>query len=287
MTADRRLAVADGVELYARDWGLAPGNARVPFLLVHGLASNCRLWDGVAARLFELGHPVVAVDLRGHGQSDKPGHGYDFATLVADLVGVLDHLEWQRAVVAGQSMGGNLVLELAASAPARVVGAAGVDGGAIDLGRRWPVWEECAEAMAPPRIEGTPLRQFEDGVRRAHPDWSDEGVEAFLANFEVRPDGTIRPWLAFDRHMQVLRALWLHRPLAALARVACPVLLVMADTGDAWVDAKREEAERARAARAGVEVEWLSPADHDAHVQRPREVADLLHDRLGREVAGS
>lgn len=286
MTVERRLAV-DDVSLYARDRGVAGVEAGVPCLLVHGLASNCRLWDGVAARLSELGHPVVAVDLRGHGQSDKPETGYDFATLARDLVAVLDALEWQRAVVAGQSMGGNLVLELAAVAPARVVGVAGVDGGAIDLQERWPVWEEGAAALAPPTLEGMPRSEVEAHLRRTHPDWSEEGIEAFLANFETLPDGTIRPWLTFGRHMLLLRSMWEQRPLATLARVAVPVLLVMADTRDASVETKREEAERARAARRQVDVEWFSPADHDLHVQRPRDVADLLHDRLGRGGAAS
>lgn len=287
MTTERRLEVAEGVSLHAQDWGLPAEDAGLPFLLVHGLASNCRMWDGVAARLFELGHPVVAVDLRGHGQSGKPDTGYDFATLAADLLAVLDGLEWQRAVVAGQSMGGNVVLELAALAPARVVGVAGVDGGAIDLQRRWLAWEDCATALAPPKIEGTPRDRFEARLRQGHPDWPDEGIEGFLANFETRPDGTIRPLLTFERHMLLLRALWEHRPVVTLARVACPVLLVMADTGDAWAEANREVVELARAAAPDLQVEWFSPADHDLHAQRPREVADLLHDRLGRGGAGS
>ena len=283
---DRRLVVDDGVSLRIRDWHVAGEQRGLPFLLVPGLASNCRLWDGVAARLCDVGRRVVAVDLRGHGRSDKPDEGYDFSTLTADLVAVLDALEWQRALVAGQSMGGNLALELAATAPARVAGAAGVDGGAIDLQRRWPLWEECAAALAPPRLEGTPRSDIEAHVRQAHPDWSDDGIAAFLANFETRADGTVRPWLTFDRHMRLLRAMWEQRPAVTLARVAAPVLLVMADTGEDWMPTKREEVELARAAGTRVRVEWFSPADHDLHVQRPGEVAQLLHEHLEREGGG-
>ena len=284
---DRRFEVDDGVSLHVRDHGVPGDDVGIPFLCVHGLASNCRMWDGVAARLVERGHPVVAVDLRGHGQSDKPEGGYDFATMAADLLALLDALAWQRAVLAGQSMGGNLVLELAALAPARVVGVAGVDGGAIDLQHRWRVWDEAAAALAPPRLEGTPRTELLGQLRRAHPDWSEVACEAFLANFETRPDGTIRPRLTFERHMRLLRATWEQRPLVTLAKVAAPVLLVVADTGDDGVATKRDEAERARAAGVDVAVEWFSPADHDVHVQRPRQVADLLHERLGRSRPGS
>ena len=63
-----------------------------PCLLVHGLASNCRTWESVAERLHAFGHPVAAVDQRGHGRSDKPPEGYDYATLCRDLLLVLDAL---------------------------------------------------------------------------------------------------------------------------------------------------------------------------------------------------
>ena len=79
--------------------------ARRPFLLVHGLSSNARIWDGVAARLAAAGHPVVAVDQRGHGRSAKPHHGYRIARLARDAQELLDHLAIERADVLGWSMG--------------------------------------------------------------------------------------------------------------------------------------------------------------------------------------
>ena len=91
--------------------GDAPG--ATPFVLVHGLASNARLWDGTAAALAAAGHTVAAVDLRGHGQSSKPDHGYDFATLVDDLVALITSLGLHRPLVVGQSWGGMLAMDWA------------------------------------------------------------------------------------------------------------------------------------------------------------------------------
>ncbi|MCY7373317.1 MAG: alpha/beta fold hydrolase, partial [Spirochaetaceae bacterium] len=62
--------------------GSGPGR---PFLLVHGLASNARLWDGVAVLLLEAGHEVVAVDLRGHGRSEQVEDGYTTDQAADDL----------------------------------------------------------------------------------------------------------------------------------------------------------------------------------------------------------
>src|SRR5436305_1116006 len=60
---DERVRVADSVYLHVRRW---PGDKR-PFLLVHGLSSNARLWDQVARDLSAAGYPVHAVDLRPPG----------------------------------------------------------------------------------------------------------------------------------------------------------------------------------------------------------------------------
>ncbi len=245
------VVVADGVALHADRWD---GGDRVPFLLVHGLASNCRTWDGVAARLVELGHPVASVDLRGHGRSDKPDHGYDFATLCRDLLVVLDALGYDRPVLAGQSTGGNLAVDLAARAPERLAGIAGVDGGAFEMQRRWPEWGACMTALAPPKLAGSPARVVEDRLRAAHPDWPEWGIESTMANFEHLPDGAIRPRLQLDHHLRILRALWEHTPSAIVPTLSNPVLLVLAEADDGWMDHRRTMADAIATAAPKVRV---------------------------------
>lgn len=274
MKAGARVWVGRGVTLEADIW---EGGGGVPFLLVHGLASNRRTWEGVAARLHDLGHPVATVDLRGHGRSDKPDEGYDFETLGEDLVKVLDAVGYPSAVLGGQSTGGNVVVDLAARRPDRVAGVAGVDGGALEVSRRWPHWEDCKAALAPPPLSGSPAGAVEAMLRRAYPTWSDWGVEATMANLERLPDGTVRPWLTLDRHLRILRSLWEHHPSTVIPSLDVAVLLVMADTGDGWAIEKRATAAELTAAAPQVRVEWFSPGDHDLHVQHPTELADLLH----------
>ena len=266
-----RVQVDEGVALECDVWA---GGAGIPFLLVHGLSSNRRLWEASAARLHELGHPVATVDLRGHGRSDKPDHGYDFTTMGSDLLKVLDAAGFDAAVLAGQSTGGNIVVDLAARVPERAAGVAGIDGGALELSRQFPEWDACREALSPPALVGTPAGRLEGWIRHGHPGWSDWAIEATMANFEHWPDGTVRPWLSLDNHLRVLRSLWEHRPSIVIPKLDVPVLLVMADTGDEWAQQKRAVVEEL----AGqVQVEWFSPGDHDLHAQHPVELADLLH----------
>ncbi len=268
-----RVEVDEGIALEVDTWDGAGG---VPFLLVHGLASNRRLWDGVAGRLVELGHPVASVDMRGHGHSDKPDHGYDFATMGGDLVKVLDAVGFHEAVLVGQSTGGNIVVDLAARVPERVRGVAGIDGGALELSRQWPEWERCQAALTPPPLAGTPGQAIETMFRRFHAGWADWAIDASMANFEHLPDGTVRPWLSLDNHLRILRSLWEHHPSAIIPELDVSVLLVMADTGDDWAAQKRAIGDEL-AGSPRVRVEWFSPGDHDLHLQHPVELANLLH----------
>jgi pimeloyl-ACP methyl ester carboxylesterase len=270
-----KVDVDEGVALEGDVWA---GGAGTPFLLVHGLSSNRRTWERVAARLHALGHPVASVDLRGHGRSDKPDAGYDFATMGDDLLRVLDAAGFETAVLVGQSTGGNIVVDLAARAPERVAGVVGIDGGALELSRQWPDWDRCQQALAPPPLSGTPASAIESRIRRGHPSWSDWGIEVTMANLEKLPDGTVRPWLTVDRHLLILRALWEHWPSAVIPNLDVDVLLVMAGTGDEWEKEKREVADELATAAPRLRVEWISPGDHDLHVQYPVELADLLHD---------
>ena len=289
----RWIPVADGVDLAADVWlpeaptgGAPPPVGRptaeaptgAPFLLVHGLASNARMWDGVAAGLASAGHEAVTVDLRGHGRSSKPDGPYDVPTVADDLAVLIEKLGLDRPIAAGQSWGGNVVLELAARHPGAVRGIVCVDGGWFEPSRDFADWDACRAALAPPRLAGRRLAEVEGFVRATHPDWPESGIEGVLANFEVLPDGTVAPWLTYDRHISVLRGMWEHHPSRVYADLAVPVLLVPADGGgDEWTARKRRDVAAAAAAIPDARVRWFV-GDHDIHAQHPAELAIVMHE---------
>jgi pimeloyl-ACP methyl ester carboxylesterase len=99
MTADR-FAEVGGLRLRYRDEGSGPA-----LLLVHGVGSRLESWSGVIAAL-DGRFRTVRLDLRGHGESDKPAGPYSLDDFVGDLAGLLDHLGIARCHLAGFSLGG-------------------------------------------------------------------------------------------------------------------------------------------------------------------------------------
>lgn len=272
---EERVAVAPGVGLYVeRRAGEA---SAATFALVHGLASNVRLWDGVAEELHARGHTVIGLDQRGHGRSDAPDTGYDLDTAVADLLAALAALGLERPILVGQSWGGNVVLELACRRPDAVRGIACVDGGVIELADSFPSWEACLAALTPPNLDGLALRDIEARIRAVHPDLPDWAIAAKLASFRAGDDGRAGPRLTRPRHLAILRSLWEHRPSTRYPALVAPTLLILADTGDSSSTAAKRRAEAAALKSAArIRSSWFAPADHDVHAQFPDRVAALL-----------
>ncbi len=110
------------VRIFFRLFG-EPG--ATPMLIVHGLSFFSYDWIGPAASLAS-DRQVAAMDMRGFGDSDWPGD-YSLHALAADIVAVLDHLGWAKAILIGHSMGGRHAAVAAAHHPRRVAALVLVD----------------------------------------------------------------------------------------------------------------------------------------------------------------
>ena len=241
------------------------------FVLVHGLASNARLWDGVGEHLADLGHASIAVDQRGHGESSKPDGGYDFATVTDDLAAVIEQALGRPAVIAGQSWGGNVVVEFARRHPDLVSGIVCVDGGFIQLADAFPVWEDARAALAPPDFTGFTMEQMVTMSKTRFADWPQSGVAGQLANFEA-VDGHVRARLSRDNHMRILRHLWEHRADEAARDVGVPTLVLAVGRSE---PGREERVDSFVGALPDGRLTWMD-AHHDVHAQHPKLVADLM-----------
>ena len=87
-------------------------------LLLHGIGNNCHTWSGVIDRLAE-DYTVIAPDLLGHGNSDKPRGDYSIAAYANGMRDLLTVLDIEQATVVGHSLGGGIALQFAYQFPER------------------------------------------------------------------------------------------------------------------------------------------------------------------------
>jgi pimeloyl-ACP methyl ester carboxylesterase len=154
-----------------------------------------------------------------------------------------------------------------------------VDGGLIALAQRFASWEQCAEDMKPPRLAGIQITDFESKVLKQYSGWPDAAVQGTLACMQRHVDGTMSPWLTFERHMLVLRGLWEHSPHETLSHTSCPVLFTLADSKGKHTQ-KRDDYERAALDNTRVRLEWFASAHHDLHAQHPERWAAVVHEHI-------
>lgn len=273
------------VRLRATRW---PGTG-VPVLLLHGLASSRRFWDLVVPGL--TGLPLLALDQRGHGDSERPQGPYDGATVVADALTALDALGLSRVVVVGHSWGATTALRLAATAPERVLAVVAVDGplrGLADGGDR----EAARRTLEPPRT-ALPPEQLRQLVRSGPlaPWWSDELEAALLPLFGVGDDGLARARLPFEAHMQVVDSLLDEGVLPLLDRVRCPAWLVACEpVGGAdgpWAAGRAEAFEEAGRRLVQPRLLRWAGALHDVPLQWPALVTGLVRAAVDEVAPGS
>ncbi len=222
-----RVAV-NSVSLAVHEW---PGPARGPALVcVHGLTANHTCWASVAD-LLSPAYRLIAYDLRGRGESDKPDKGYSLALHNEDLEGLLDHFGLKKAVLVGHSLGAHIALRFAAMHPERVAKLVLVDGG-IDV--RAEVLDSLRPAIDRLGVEFPSLDMFL-GFVRALPmfegRWNDYLERYFRYDVEVLPAGTVRSKAARHAIEEELANLERERLWVWHRRVKAPTLIFRAPDG--------------------------------------------------------
>lgn len=106
------------VTLHYKSTGVSNSDTLV-LLFIHSLGCDMRIWDDVLPRLTPYFH-VICFDLRGHGLSDAPPVPYSMPELAGDVIGLLDHLNIQNAILVGTSVGGMIALQTALDYPERI-----------------------------------------------------------------------------------------------------------------------------------------------------------------------
>jgi pimeloyl-ACP methyl ester carboxylesterase len=128
---------ANGIRLHTVESGQGP-----LVVLLHGFPEFWWSWRHQLVGLADAGFRVVAIDLRGYGESDKPPRGYDLWTLAGDAAGLIRALGERRAMVVGHGWGGLIGWTLAALHP-RLVSSLVVLGAPHPLALRRAMWADA------------------------------------------------------------------------------------------------------------------------------------------------
>src|SRR3954447_3624890 len=121
MAARRRSFRHEGYRLVYDEYGTGPH----PLVLLPGLLLSRKMHGPLAQALAERGNHVYVLDFLGHGDSDRPRDmsRYSMPLFGDQVIGLLDHLELDEAVIAGTSLGANVSLDVMSKAPERLRGA--------------------------------------------------------------------------------------------------------------------------------------------------------------------
>ena len=274
----------EGVRLGATRW---PGDG-TPVVLLHGLASQRRFWNLCVPHL--AGLPLLALDQRGHGDSDRPAAGYDLATVARDLGVAMDALGWSRAVLVGHSWGGSVAATFAAEHAERTLALVAVDGGFMAPSASGGDRAELRRQLEPPRW-AVPPEELIEMFRSRSPmgPWTDELAASVLPIFEVGADGLARARLPFETHMQIVDTLIDYDAVGVLSRVRCAAWLVSCESlgaADAWSAAKIASLDAVIGRLARPRVMRWGGAVHDVPLQWPALVAGLIRAAAADAVAG-
>lgn len=278
----KRFVETNGIRMKVLEW---PGPAgATPAVLLHGLTSCAETWSFVAPEV-AADRTVFALDLRGHGETDKPDSGYDQPNVAADVVGALDALGVAACCITGHSWGAAIALRTAADYPQRVRRLVLADGGLVTQRVGTPTPERLEQMLAPAEIYQSLPSYFHEVRRTLNGHWSPEIEAIALAAIYHNPDGSVRERLDREHQKQILAAGWQVDIAAVYPRVQCPTLLMPAENLTASPERRAgrpQQVAETAALLKDAQVRWIPDSVHDIQLHRP----DLVVDALRSHFAG-
>ncbi len=188
MASTSQYITTNGIRLHYLDfYGDGP-----TLVLMHGLTANAHAFDGLMAAGLQKEFRIISVDLRGRGLSDQPEEGYTIPDHARDIIGLLDFLGIQEALIGGHSFGGLLTFYLATQYADRVKKVILMDAAArmhpntremltpalSRLGMVFPSFDEYLQ-----KVKAAPYNTF----------WEDSMLSYYEADVETLADGSVTP----------------------------------------------------------------------------------------------
>lgn len=210
----------NGIRLAYREWQ----GSRGPLICLPHLTGHKGSFNRLAERLAPE-YRVLALDMRGRGDSDKPAEGYGFAYHARDVLAFADALGIESFALVGHSFGATTAAYLASIQPQRVQALVLMDGGAdphdVSLRAMYPAIRRLGKTY-PTLAEYIAAQKAAPYFR----EWSAALEEYFAEEIESLPDGSVRAKssaqaIAHDMDLHFLYSMCLHFP-----NILCPTLFL-------------------------------------------------------------
>ena len=252
---------AGGISLHYLQWGASDAPA---ILCLHGTSMQATAWTAFGEALQDKWR-VIAVDMRGHGQSEKPATGYELTNYADDVVAFMDALGIANAHLAGSSVGSQVAIDIAARYPQRVgtlvlsdpsctISQEAIDG-YVQLHQSRPrTFSDFDEVLAFSR-QLLQRQGFTEAVHR----FTAEG------DVELNKDGRFEWRYGLDPILQTFQGL-LADQTASIAAVRAAVLILRASRSHVL---ERPAAEKLRTAFTGADLIQVANSSHTIWGDRP------------------
>jgi pimeloyl-ACP methyl ester carboxylesterase len=260
--------------------GVAVCGEGMPVVLVHGLTAEGILYAQTLSRLVKMGFKVVAVDIAGHGATDGlPSGGGNLAGYSELLGRVLDHLGIRQAILAGHSLGGRLVTQLAAEQPNRALAVVLIDAA---VGETWDRLINVCR-FVPPVFAGVGAMMIADTLSMLT--LLRDRTQAMKLGKLMAPTvagHALHPWRMVGPAVSLFRSRSSRPMLEALAREQVPVVVIHGDRDLVVPFATARDAARATGG-------WLVAVHGGTHswlLKDPETLPAIIAYLLGNELRG-
>lgn len=276
VSAESRFVSAGSLTLHVADYG----GGGAPLVAVHGTSLVARVWDVLVPHL--LPHfRVLAVDRRGHGESDKPEGGYQLVDLVPDYRAVVDHFGLTRPAALGHSTGASSLGIAAGRHPGLFRRVAMLDpiifprrdrGEGPRLARALNLVERTARRRA--EWPDAPAMFDDLSTKAAFARWRPEALWAYVRHgARVRADGSVVLECSPELEVRMYQHAGSLDLFEEMARITVPVLILRAAGTDRF---PRANAERAVQVIPRATLVEMPDVTHFAPMEAPERVAELV-----------
>lgn len=180
----------DDIDLHYISYG---DTSKPTLILMHGLTANAHAFDGLVSHGLAQHFRVVSPDLRGRGLSSKPACDYTMEEHTQDILGLLNHLEIEQALLGGHSFGGLLTAFMASCQSDRVSKAVILDA-AIEMNPNTPAMLGPTLARLDTTYESYDAYIEQMKAMPHNQPWDADADSYFKADANIRADGTVNPY---------------------------------------------------------------------------------------------